>query len=102
MHSLRKIRRFTICRTPVVNEPFGMHECIPYETSLQIPIRLNAVFIRQTQYQIHYIRRNPVLQRGKPFLSFGILNLQSYPQVKNQPNNKKQSKKGRNSLHFVI
>ena len=39
MHSLHKIRRFTICRTPVVNEPFGMHECIPCETSRQISIR---------------------------------------------------------------
>ena len=30
MRSLRKNHHFTIRRTLVVNEPFGMHKCIPY------------------------------------------------------------------------
>ena len=38
MRSLRKNHRFTIRRSLVVNEPFGMHECIPYEASRQTPI----------------------------------------------------------------
>ena len=41
MHSLRKIRRVTIERTWEVIGTGGMHECIPYETSLQIPIWQN-------------------------------------------------------------
>ena len=31
MHSLRKNHRFTIRRTPVIHEPGGTHECVPYE-----------------------------------------------------------------------
>ena len=38
MHSLRKIRRVTIERTWEVIGTGGMHKCIPYERSLQIPI----------------------------------------------------------------
>ena len=38
MHSLRKIRRVTIERTREVIGTGGMHKCIPYERSLQIPI----------------------------------------------------------------
>ena len=34
MHSLRKNHRFTIRRTLVVYEPFGTHECVPYENIL--------------------------------------------------------------------
>ena len=30
MRTLHKNHRFTIRRTLVVNEPFGMHKCIPY------------------------------------------------------------------------
>ena len=40
MHSLRKIRRVTIERTWEVIGTGGMHECIPYGTSRQIPICL--------------------------------------------------------------
>ena len=54
MHSLRKNHRFTIRRTLVVNEPFGMHECIPYETTLLTPISRNTASSRYTDNSILY------------------------------------------------
>ena len=42
IRSLRIIHRFSIQRTAPKSLPFGMHECIPYEISLQIPFFLTA------------------------------------------------------------